>query len=53
MRFRTQGRNACGCRIVPINDEGSVEDRDVKESDISANLSAWVDAWNRSQTANN
>ena len=46
-------RNACGCRIVPINDEGYIEDRDVKESDISANLSAWVDAWNRSQTANN
>ncbi len=46
-------RNACGCRIVPINDEGSLENREIKESDIAANLSAWVDTWNQSQSANN
>ena len=46
-------RNACGCRIVPINEDGSIEERDVCESDISTSLSAWVATWNQSQTANN
>jgi len=36
--------NACGCRIQPLKD-GEREARGVVDSDIEANLSAWLGIW--------
>jgi len=36
--------NACGCRIKPIGG-GVVEEREVLESDIERNISAWLEMW--------
>ncbi|DAC50301.1 MAG TPA: hypothetical protein HA340_03920 [Candidatus Thalassarchaeaceae archaeon] len=46
-------RNACGCRIVPLDGDGRIEERDLSPEDIVANLSAWLMAWNQSQSTNN
>ena len=36
--------NACGCRIKPI-EGGVVEERELLESDIERNISAWMEMW--------
>jgi nanoRNase/pAp phosphatase (c-di-AMP/oligoRNAs hydrolase) len=36
--------NACGCRIQPLKD-GESDSRKVVESDIEANLAAWLGMW--------
>jgi hypothetical protein len=46
-------RNACGCKIVSLDGEGCVEERAPTTGDIAANLSAWLMAWNQSQSTNN
>ena len=46
-------RNACGCRIIPLDGEGCVEERTLTPEDIAANLSAWLMAWSQSQSINN
>lgn len=43
--------NACGCRIKPIGG-GVVEEREVLESDIERNISAWLELWSFSQSQN-
>ncbi|MDP6742495.1 MAG: hypothetical protein QF544_05455 [Candidatus Thalassarchaeaceae archaeon] len=47
-------QNACGCRIVPLDEDGRrIEERDPTAEDIEANLSAWLMAWNQGQSTNN
>ncbi len=46
-------RNACGCRIVPLDQELCIEDRPVTTEDIEAHLKCWKDAWDESQSTNN
>ena len=36
--------NACGCRIIPLND-GQIVDRIVNKSDINANILHWQKLW--------
>jgi oligoribonuclease NrnB/cAMP/cGMP phosphodiesterase (DHH superfamily) len=40
-------QNACGCQIKPLNDKLIVEKRALNDNDLSANISAWINAWNK------
>ena len=40
-------RNACGCRIVPLSDEGTIENRIPTYSDIEKNISSWLEVWRK------
>ncbi len=38
-------RNACGCRLVALDDEGQLEEREVGAADVQRNIDAWMDVW--------
>ncbi len=38
-------RNACGCRLVALDDEGHLEEREVEAADVQRNIDAWMDVW--------
>ena len=38
-------KNACGCRIQPLTDDGELTSRAVKIKDISRNLEHWLTLW--------
>ncbi len=38
-------KNACGCRIQPLGDDGEVISRPVSLEDISRNLERWLTLW--------
>ncbi len=42
-------RNACGCRIMPVNENGEVENRELREDDLARNMDYWLKAWNQNQ----
>jgi hypothetical protein len=44
---RTGGghKNACGCRIQPLADDGELTSRVVTLEDISRNLEHWLTLW--------
>ncbi len=44
-------RNACGCRIVALDDQGNVENRSPTAEDIEANIDAWVSIWREHTSA--
>tara|TARA_A100001037_G_scaffold305433_1_gene345614 strand:+ start:2409 stop:3422 length:1014 start_codon:yes stop_codon:yes gene_type:complete len=43
-------RNACGCRIVPLDHNLSIENRTANADDVITHLSAWKSAWDKSQS---
>jgi hypothetical protein len=38
-------QNACGCRLVALDDEGHQEEREVEAADVQRNIDAWMDVW--------
>jgi len=46
-------RDACGCRIQPLSEDGIREDREVETKDIDRNIAAWVDIWSNERIRNN
>lgn len=38
-------RNACGCRLVPLDEEGNPVDRAVEPADVQRNIDAWMAIW--------
>lgn len=38
-------KNACGCRIMPLSDDGVIESRDLTEEDIRRNVAGWLAEW--------
>jgi hypothetical protein len=38
-------RNACGCRVKAISDNGDLEEREVCDDDIQRNLQRWLEIW--------
>jgi hypothetical protein len=38
-------KNACGCRIQPLTDDGELIFRDVNLEDIDRNLELWLALW--------
>jgi hypothetical protein len=38
-------KNACGCRIQPLTDDGEQTFRDVNLEDIGRNLECWLTLW--------
>ncbi|MBC8437742.1 MAG: hypothetical protein H8D82_00555 [Euryarchaeota archaeon] len=38
-------RNACGCRIMPLDAGENVESREVTTEDIERNLKSWLNEW--------
>ena len=46
-------RDACGCRIQPLSEDGIREDREVETKDIDRNIAAWVDTWSNERIRNN
>ena len=47
-RFDVDGgghENACGCRIMPL-DDGILVSRELNDLDIESNIKAWIEMWN-------
>ena len=47
-RFDIDGgghENACGCRIMPL-DDGILVSRELNNLDIESNIKAWIEMWN-------
>lgn len=40
-------KNACGCRVVPLDENGVVAQRELRASDLSANLEGWLKEWSQ------
>ena len=38
--------NACGCRIIPLDELGTAENRKPSVEDIDDNISRWLEIWN-------
>ena len=45
-------KDACGCRIQPLSENGISEDRKVKTIDVNRNIAVWVDKWTNERTRN-
>ncbi|DAC21708.1 MAG TPA: hypothetical protein HA345_06630 [Candidatus Thalassarchaeaceae archaeon] len=45
-------RDACGCRIQPLGDDGLREDREVETEDVNRNIAAWIDKWSNERVRN-
>ena len=39
-------KNACGCRIQPLTEDGKLITRAVNGEDIERNLEIWLKLWN-------
>lgn len=39
--------NACGCRVQPLSDDGTMENRLVELADIERNLAGWLECWRK------
>ena len=42
-------RNACGCRVKPVSENGVVESRELRDGDLARNITYWLEAWNQNQ----
>jgi oligoribonuclease NrnB/cAMP/cGMP phosphodiesterase (DHH superfamily) len=38
-------RNACGCRLVAMDDDGNLVERAVENADVQRNIDAWLAVW--------
>ena len=45
-------KDACGCRIQPLNEDGTSESRKVEEKDVDRNITAWVEKWSNERIRN-
>lgn len=45
-------RDACGCRIQPLSEDGIREDREVVKKDIDRNIAAWLVKWSTERNRN-
>ena len=39
--------NACGCRVVPVNDVGEPVARPLEAEDLERNMAGWLKVWAR------